>query len=70
MIDPKTNKPTSYDIAISEEQRVALHKILVDAGLTGHTFASEHPLAYWVEMLADLPKNERENPNVLHGFCL
>ena len=57
---------TSYLIAISEEQRLALVE-LVRASNADRTDA---PLEYWEAMLTGLPKEEAEAPRCVHGFCL
>lgn len=59
----------TYSVMISDEQRVALLKLLADAGLGGNN-DHDSPLAYWVAMLTELPEMEKENPRVLHGLCL
>ncbi len=66
-------KPTSYNIMISEEQRVALLVLLKasERGLNEETqiTGEPEPLVYWVSMLEDLD-NESHEPDLLHGFCL
>jgi hypothetical protein len=56
----------AYKIDISEAQRVALLELVKASGADKPDAALE----YWVAMLEELPKEETENPNVLHGFCL
>lgn len=65
----RDGKPTSYTIIIDEAQREALLGIL--KGVMGEcTVAVPEALEYWIPMLDDLPKEELEHPNILHGFCL
>jgi len=57
----------TYTIIISEDQRKALHAIInANPAMT----AENMPLEYWLAMLANLPKDETESPEVIHGFCL
>ena len=65
------SNPTSYNIQISEEQRLALLALIAPLNLNNETDPNEeHPLHYWKEMLEGLPKDEMEDPKVTHGFCL
>lgn len=62
---------SSYIIMINEEQREVLLKVLKGEPLPdGFNENDEHPLAYWLDMLRDLQKDEKEHPGVIHGFCL
>lgn len=60
---------SSFTIMIDETQRVALLDLLVATNLGGNS-NSDHALAYWQSMLIELPENEAETPNAIHGFCL
>lgn len=60
---------TAYTIRISEDQRAALLK-LFDTG-TGQELAGDgKPLECWPAMLEQLPQDEAEDPDCIHGFCL
>lgn len=67
--------PTTYDLNISEEQRVALIDALKAANVGG---TDDHALQYWVAMLEDLPNVEQKyvdpetgkTRNITNGFCL
>jgi hypothetical protein len=65
-ISRQTGLPTSFEIIISEEQRVALIAALKTAGVGGDS----GPLEFWLEMLDGLPADELESPGASHGFCL
>lgn len=60
--------PVSYEVVFNEEQRQALLELV--RGAPDEVKNSEGPLAYWIEMLADLPNVEAEFPGITHGFCL
>lgn len=61
---------TAYTLMINEEQRVALLAVLktCDAGVSDNEV--DEPLAYWQDMLTNLPAEEASAPGVTHGFCL
>lgn len=56
----------SYTIAINEEQRLALMKVISDLSVDPED--EDHPLQYWVDMLDDLPESEAEDPGLIHNF--
>lgn len=62
--------PKTYNIVISEEQRAALHALLLTTGGRESDNDEDNPLVYWIAMLEALPVNEEEVPGSLHGFCL
>lgn len=81
---PELTPPTSWTIMINNEQRLAIIEVLKRSDLkyTGspaYLGDSEPPLAYWIEMLQQLPevdKGELFEPaagvkyRIVNGFCL
>ncbi len=59
----------TYTLMIDEDQRVALLD-LIKAAAPLEAPGADHPLAYWENMLVELPAHEAEAPGCLHGFCL
>lgn len=62
-----TSKRQVYNIAIDETQRLALLDALKKS--SSHELWGDGELSEWVDMLTNLPKEEADNPGVLHGFC-
>jgi hypothetical protein len=56
----------TYNILINDDQRRALIYIITKTGYDNEG----SPLEHWLDILADLPKDEAENPGFLHGLCL
>lgn len=54
-------------IQISEAQRAALHAVLEPMEKRGELPPA---LEFWPAMLAQLPRDEAENPGCVNGFCL
>lgn len=63
------SQPSAYTLRISEEQRAALLALLNQHG-AGTSESDADPLCYWQSMLRQLPKDEAEQPGIMHGFCL
>ncbi len=53
----------AYTIRINEAQRIGLLELMEAHG-------EPRELEYWYNMLKELPKEERESPDCIHGFCL
>ena len=65
----------AYLININESQRLELLKLVKtintnEPGENIDPITGEHPLNYWEGMLTHLPKDEAEQPGIIHGFCL
>lgn len=61
-------QPVSYEVVFNEEQRVALLELVRNASVNVN--GNDAPLAYWIEMLEELPQVEAAHPGITHGFCL
>jgi hypothetical protein len=60
-------KPDAYKIIIDEEQRQIIVNALVTLMQYTPTIGEEIDVLY--DLFRNLPKEEKANPGVLHGFC-
>ena len=68
----------TYQIMIDEEQRILLGKVLAcfikadsdDPSVSPEYKAELDNAKCFLSMVEDLPRQEAETPDCLHGFCL
>lgn len=60
----------AYTIMINELQRLTIIKALEKLPALEFTDEVETTVAEFIDLFHNLPKEEAENPRVIHGLCL